>query len=118
MDIVKAIQEHLSPNLLHRKYVKQHHPLSGHCYVASEALYYSLPDRHHYKPMVASYNSVSGKASHWWIQNRYTGEIIDPTAEQFTEEFRTHLYSIGRGTGFLTKHPSKRTKMLLDKISK
>lgn len=81
----------------------------GHCYVASEAAYYLLGGKeagwtpHHIRHV--------GR-SHWYLKHR-TGEILDLTANQF----RTPLdYKEGRGKGFMTKQPSKRTVKLLERI--
>lgn len=108
MKLITDIQGFLTPDLLSEKWKCQKHPLQGHCYVASEALYYLLPDRENYVPMVASYEG----GTHWWLKNRKTGEILDVTAEQFD----VPPYHLGRGCGFLTKVPSKRTKILLERI--
>jgi hypothetical protein len=59
----------------------------------------------------AGYTPVRGN-QHWWLRTP-TGDIIDPTAAQYPEGFD---YSVGRGGGFLTKHPSKRAQKLLDRI--
>jgi hypothetical protein len=75
---------------------------SGHCYVASEVIYHVLGGKKvGLKPMNVKHNGVS----HWFLIVRHTGDVIDPTAEQFDEPVN---YENARGRGFLTKQPSKR----------
>ncbi len=108
--LIKKIQKNLTPDLLSKKYKNQTHSLSGHCYVATESLYHLLPNKNEYKPVVASINNIT----HWWLQHRKTGKIIDITAKQFNFKFPYHL---GKGTGFLTKTPSKRSIILMSKVN-
>jgi hypothetical protein len=51
-------------------------------------------------------------ASHWFLKHE-SGFILDLTGDQFG---MTLDYSKARGTGFLTKEPSKRAKKLLIRI--
>jgi hypothetical protein len=82
----------------------------GHCYVASEAAYYLLGGKEEgWKPMHMTHLG----ASHWFLKHE-SGYILDLTYNQF----KTKLdYSKARGTGFLTKEPSKRAKKLLIRIN-
>lgn len=115
--LVKRIQSVLSPDLLNKEWLKkQTHPLSGHCYVASEALWYLLEDNSEWKPMMASCYDEGEKITHWWLENKITGEILDPTKEQYENESPPYL--VGKGCGFLTKTPSKRAKIVIDRINK
>lgn len=116
--LIKNIQDNLSPDLLHKKYNKPNpnNPLQGHCYVASEALYYLL-EPSDFKPKVATYEAVKGYASHWWLENKKTGKILDPTSGQFKRSFIKELYKKGRFCGFLTKGPCRKTQTLLNKIN-
>lgn len=115
-NLIKKIKENLTPDLLKGKWKHQSSPLSGHCYVATEALYHSLKDKENYKPMYATYTTNFGDGTHWWLQHKETGERIDITASQFRPTFLEHLYWEGRGAGFLTKNPSKRAKILMDRV--
>jgi len=49
--------------------------------------------------------------THWFLR-RYD-KVIDPTVRQFK---RTPLYSRGHGCGFLTRQPSKRAQIIIDRI--
>lgn len=82
----------------------------GHCYVASEAAYYLLGGKEEgWKPMHMTHLG----ASHWFLKHE-SGYILDLTYNQFKSPLD---YSKARGTGFLTKEPSKRAKKLLIRIN-
>lgn len=79
--------------------------MRGNCYVTCEALYHLL----------------GGKAAGWtpaWLKHegdthwilRRNGEVLDPTVKQFK---RKPDYSKARGSGFLTRRPSKRARALM-----
>lgn len=111
---IRKVQAALSPDLLVGRWTEQTHPLEGHCYVATEALLHLLGPGD-WKPMVASYVDSGGKATHWWLVNKVTGKRADPTREQYLPE--KPPYHLGRGTGFLTKKPSRRAQIVLDRIA-
>ena len=112
---IKLIQSNLSPDLLVGRWKVQSNPLEGHCYIAAEALWHLL-GKLDWKPMCASYEDIGGKATHWWLVNKTNCTIADPTKEQYAPE--EPPYHLGRGTGFLTKNPSKRAQILIDRINK
>lgn len=107
----EAVKEVLrdNPQLRKQEYTGDH-PLSGHCYVASEA-YYHLEGgpNSSLKPCNIKHEGVS----HWFIKDESTGEIIDLTVEQFDTPVP---YSEGRGRGFLTRDPSKRCQVVLGQV--
>jgi len=105
-----ALQRNLSPDLLSTKWKKlSTGPLSGHCYVASEAAWHMLGGtKSAYHPKVARVGDIT----HWWLEG--PGGILDVTAGQFDYPFD---YSLGRGCGFLTKEPSKRARILMNRCS-
>lgn len=76
-------------------------PLAGHCYIASELLYYFAG--YEWKPMFVRVNGEP----HWFIQHRKTGKILDVTAEQFAPG--SVPYKDAKGKGFLTRWMSNRT---------
>ncbi len=101
------------------KYLKQKkyddHYTFGLCYAASEALFHlsdkGISDMPHYKPCVGRI----GDNTHWWLTDRKTGAIEDITATQFKSiKLRNQFYKAGRGSGFLTKQPSKAAQILID----
>ena len=83
----------------------------GNCYVTSEALYHHLGGkRAGWKPMFLRLDSGE---SHWFLKHN-TGLILDATAKQFGRQKPD--YSKARGNGFLTLRPSKRARVLMDKM--
>lgn len=110
-DFRGLILDNLTDDLLTAKYRRQKKNLIvpntfGHCYVASEAAYYLLGGKEEgWKPMHMTHLGVS----HWFLKHE-SGFILDLTYNQFKN---TPDYSKARGTGFLTKTPSKRAKKLI-----
>lgn len=83
----------------------------GHCYHASEALYHLLGGKK------AGLKPVSMKISglsHWFLIDS-KGVVLDVTHDQFEE---TIDYSLGTGRGFMTKGPSKRAKIIIERVKK
>lgn len=109
--VVRKVQSNLTADLLHpTKAGKGTGKNAGHCYVASQTLWHALGGkRSGYTPQVGP---APGGGSHWWLRHKKTGQILDPTADQFP----SYDYSKGRGIGFLTKQPSKRAQTLLGRI--
>ncbi len=99
----------LAPNYRRLKKAANVPATFGHCYVASEAAYYMLGGKEEgWKPM----HMKRLGASHWFLKHE-SGFILDLTYNQFKSPLD---YSKARGTGFLTKTPSKRAKKLLIRI--
>lgn len=83
----------------------------GNCYVTSEALFHLLGGkRAGWKSMQMRTNSGE---SHWFLKHN-SGLIMDPTVKQFGND--RPEYAKARGTGFLTKEPSKRAKALIERM--
>lgn len=96
---------------------------TGKCYVAAEALYHALGGKAAgLKPCVmrlpGGFNLRDGaslyRATHWYLldTSRHPYLVLDPTVAQFVE---APEYFPARGCGFLTKRPSKRALILLDR---
>lgn len=82
----------------------------GQCYPASEALYHLMEGwKYGIKPIQGNWEGVS----HWALRCS-DGRVIDLTVEQFNE---TPDYSVFRGRGFLTKTPSKKAQVIIDKVN-
>ena len=111
--LIKAIHKNLTPDLLKGRWKTQKHPLDGHCYVAAEALYHLL-NKKEWQPYYAAYNDKIGKATHWWLVNKKTGKIADPTKEQYYPD--NPPYDFGKKAGFLTLLPSKRASIVIERI--
>lgn len=83
----------------------------GNCYVASEALYHVLGGKAAgWKPMrVRLPDDV-----HWFLKHE-SGLIVDPSRKQFGGYLPD--YTLARGSGFLTKRPSKRARALMKNLT-
>ncbi len=53
---------------------------------------------------------------HWWLEYKKSGKKIDVTFDQYFSVGKVPPYEKGRGSGFLTKEPSKRAKIVMDKM--
>lgn len=109
--LIRSIQKNLTPDLLPNEFWKKRNetnPMAGHCYVASEAYYHLSGEK--LTPQVVR---LSSKETHWFLKDS-TGAIIDITKDQFDDP---PPYSRGRGSGFLTKMPSKRAQKLIERVT-
>jgi hypothetical protein len=85
------------------------HPLAGFCYILSEAYFHLSGGKNSgLKPC----NIRHEGASYWYLVDK-ENNIIDLTASQFE---KLPNYDEGRGRGFLTKLPSKRAKILMERF--
>lgn len=113
--LINIIPSILSDDLLTPLYAKldRKSKTEGHCYASSEAIYHMLGGIHAgLTPCVASFEENGQKMTHWWLKDK-EGNIIDPTAEQFYAINKNPPYELGKGTGFLTKQPSKRAQEII-----
>ncbi len=100
--MIKQVTAVLTPDLNKKGY-------DAACYPAAEALYYLLGGKEAgYKPM----RMKVGNIQHWWIRGP-EGDL-DPTVYQFD---KTPDYSKGIGCGFLTKEPSKRAHIIMERVN-
>jgi len=109
-DIGNIIRSNLTDDLRKKQYQGDPNPMTGHCYVASEAFYHLCGGKEVFTPMVMQVPT----GTHWFLKQKESGAIIDLTADQFDLELD---YSTARGTGFLTRLPSARTTTLIGRIS-
>ena len=109
-EICYEILNNLSEDLRRPKWRFNKNWLAGHCYVASEVAYHLTGGRLVWKPMVVRHEG----GTHWYLQNRFDGDVLDLTASQFYTKIPYHK---GRGCGFLTKGPSKRARKLIERIN-
>lgn len=107
--IIDGIVRVLTDDLRKPKYRGNSNPLVGHCYVASEAIYHLVGGQQ--SKLVPYFIRHEGEP-HWFLASRYTGQIVDPTAGQFTTPVS---YWWGVRKGFLTKYPSKRAKIVMER---
>lgn len=122
-NLIKKIQSVLTPDLLKGMWAKEAtNPMTGHCYAATEALYWLLggPDSE-FKPFVLSHKTfpegLDEGETHWFLRNEKTGEILDPTKEQFEDV--PILYDRGTPNGMMNypKGGSKRAKEIIRRIN-
>jgi hypothetical protein len=111
--LISDIQELLSNDLLKPEYISQNkkNRFWGHCYVSTETLYHLLDDemQKKFKPAILKI----GEITHWFLKNSETGEIIDVTKDQFDHKLS---YENAKFCSFLTKTPSKRSLILINRI--
>lgn len=108
--LTTAVQQALTDDLRKPQYRGRENCLAGHCYVASEALYWLLGGpQSGWVPQ----NIQHEGGPHWYLKHKISGAVLDPTASQFKTPVP---YESGRGKGFLTKQPSKRTQVVLDRV--
>jgi len=97
-----------SDDLRQKQYRGNSNPLTGHCYIASEAAYHALGGKAQgWKPMQMS---VAG-TPHWWLEGP-EHKVLDITEGQFPQGVE---HEKGRGKGFLTRDPSKRAQTLMNR---
>lgn len=90
------------------------HPLSGHCYVASEALFHLTGGYEEWYVERTSVRVDGEWITHWYLRDREELHVVDLTAEQFGD--RKIPYGAGDRTGFLTQEPSKRAQEVIDTV--
>ena len=111
--VILKIQDSLSRDLLSRKYQKivpeTAHPVTGHCYIATEAAFHLFGKKHGYH----TYVRRDGDITHWWLRND-DGQIIDVTIEQVGDSFPYHE---GHKQN-MQFTPSKRTRKLIKRVKR
>jgi hypothetical protein len=108
--IIKKLKKNLSDDLRKKQFKGSKNYLKGHCYVATEALFHLLGGL---KSQWVPHSMKVDKEIHWFLKSKSTGKILDPTAKQFNFFLD---YEKGRGRGFLTKEPSKRARILIERV--
>jgi len=113
--LIKQIQSVLTPDLLKPEWKRiakiNGTPYCGHCYHATESLYWLLGgSKSNCKPMVVRHEG----GTHWFLLTSL-GKILDVTGAQF---YTKVPYELAKGCGFLTKHPSKRARKVIERIRK
>lgn len=86
--------------------------MRGNCYVATEALWHILGGPA--GPWQVMRVPLAGD-THWFLQHRYFGTILDPSRRQF--HGTTPAYHKAVGAGFLTKKPSKRARAMMSLLT-
>jgi hypothetical protein len=119
-NICNAVTRNLTPDLLsakeREKLTPSDDPTTGHCYVAAEALYHALGGAP-WRPEVLNHKAwpqgLKRGETHWYLRNTLNRLVYDPTMYQFESPVPYHK---GKGCGFLTKAPSLRAAILLQRL--
>lgn len=97
------------------------HPnrFAGHCYAATEALYHLMNGKETGWKVRRGHHEND---THWWLYHPEHGVVLDPTAEQFKKpvpygKLKTRDGRDSAG-GFLTKEPSKRARIIMERALK
>lgn len=107
-DLVFRVLAALTDDLRRPPWRGNQNPLVGHCYVSAEALFHMLGGKAAgWKPMFVRHEG----APHWFLKHE-SGRVLDASAAQFKSAVR---YDRARGKGFLTAHPSARTRIVLER---
>lgn len=110
---MRAVINSLTPDLLKPKYRRKaagKHKTFGHCYAASEAVWHMLGGKESgYTPCVLR---LGPRDTHWYLRNKRTLRHLDPTARQFARPVR---HKDGKCKGFLTRRPSKRAQIIINR---
>lgn len=104
LQVREIILADISGSLLKFRKKDLNFPTKGYCYIASEAIFHLIPN-------CKSFYIKHENDSHWFL--KYKNQIIDPTFDQFNI---LPNYNNAIGKGFLTKSPSKRTQLIINKI--
>lgn len=97
--IEKFIINNLDEKLLKPYWKKKENRIntSGHCYHASEAMYYLTGGKSNWIPQVGKDDNND---THWWLKGRFNNEIRDVTKTQYFHLKKIPPYHKGKGTGF------------------
>lgn len=114
--IVTRIQGTLSLDLLHPNYrggeaYALYYACLGHCYAATEALYYLYGRDKGFVPYI--YKHENGD-THWWLANPDTGEVLDPTEPQLAAGPLT-IHEVAVRSSSQTK-PSRRAAEIMRRL--
>lgn len=121
-ELCERVGDVLTPELLTGRWRKAlaetGNRYAGHCYAAAEALFHMVGGRAKgWLPCVMSnltwQEGLDPGETHWFIRHERTGEILDPTARQFDVLVP---YERSKGCGFLTKGPSRRARVIMERL--
>lgn len=93
--------------------------VTGHCYVASEALFHLLGGalagwKAYYLNHDLWPEQLAQGETHWYLRHTSYDIILDPTAAQY----RTAVpYRRGKACGFCTRWPSVRAKVVMGRVT-
>jgi len=112
---VDQVQSQLTPDLLKPEYraINETNPMYGHCYVASEVIY------HLFEPGVLQpyYGKDDEGVTHWWLVDEKRNIRVDATCDQYYSIGKEPPYDKGVRASFLTNEPSKRCRIVTERLS-
>jgi len=106
----------LTPDFLSKKYKEENkkNPMYGHCYHATQAMYYLLNT-----DALESCTAIDYKGTqHWWLKDKNNGLIIDVTEDQYFSVKEKPPYDKGKIKNWYgwKNRPHKRTFKLIMKL--
>lgn len=111
LKLIRQIQKALSFDLLNHEMQAAVHPTDhfcrGHCYVATEALYYLYGKDAGFEPRGAGY--------HWWLVHPTRHVIADPTAPQLPAGYQ---YPEAKSKRFMPASPALATRELMGRVKR
>jgi len=115
---ISEIRKNLTPDLLKGRWeTSPDDGVSGHCYVATEALYWMMGKGMGFKPHVVGHKEcpelLKEGETHWFLMK--DDMVLDVTADQFKGRIP---YVLGKPNGMMN-HPeggSKRAQVLIKKV--
>lgn len=108
-ELVEDVRSCLTDELRKPAYRGNSNEVAGHCYVASEALYHRLGG----KSAGWTPQSIQHEGGPHWFLKHTGGTVLDATADQFETPVP---YEQSRGCGFLTRQPSARAAVVLQRL--
>lgn len=105
-----SIREALTDDLRRPPWRGSSNRMAGHCYVATEVAFHRLK----YLGIHSRPHFIRHEGQPHWYLVYGDGHVLDYTAEQFATPVPYHK---GKGKGFLTKAPSKRARLVMERLN-
>lgn len=110
----------LTDELRKPEYRENPNPFAGHCFVASNALLHLIDGaRTGWQMKCIHKEHLKNEDTHWYLQHKKTGHILDATADQFEGDDILYEKGIAKGTsqtGADVGHPTKRAQVVIDRV--
>jgi hypothetical protein len=123
MEIINAIKRNLNRELLRGQWENSvDDNLTGHCYIATEALYWLLGAKQSkYRPYVLSHRNcpelLDKGETHWFLMNPDDKtDILDPTVEQFGGEKIPYEKAVANGMMNYPAGGSRRARIIINGV--
>ena len=107
----------LTDELRKPQYRSNPNPFAGHCFVASNALFHLIDgNKTGWEMRVIHREHLKDEDTHWFLQHKKTGNILDPTADQFEGDDIPYEKAVGCGTSQNSDnqgHPTQRAATVI-----